>query len=68
MSTSNPTLASAPGEHYFTVVKHIGTPVGSTEVIAGVGTYVTFPPSSENTGGRKYNKDVLFFADAGPSL
>ena len=62
MST-NPTLASAPGEHCFTAVKHIGTPVGSTEVIAEVETYVTLPPSSENTAGGKYDKVVLFFAD-----
>ena len=56
------TLASAPGEHCFTAVKHTGTPTGHTEIIAGAETYVALPPGSTGTGER-FEKIILFFAD-----
>ncbi|SJL14164.1 related to dienelactone hydrolase [Armillaria ostoyae] len=57
---SSPILAGALGECCFKAVKHEGTPVGRTDIIAGVPTYISEPPSVENVQKPKV---VLYFAD-----
>ncbi|TDL17437.1 alpha/beta-hydrolase [Rickenella mellea] len=53
-------LAEAPGEHCVAGVKHSGEAKGDVEVIAGVETYVSKPPTGD---GTKFKKIILFFAD-----
>ena len=54
VDTATPTMSC---DDCFKTVAHSGTPVGHTETIAGVPTYVSEPP------GPAQNKILLFFAD-----
>ncbi|PPQ79650.1 hypothetical protein CVT24_010246 [Panaeolus cyanescens] len=65
MSTQPRVLAGSIGECCIKGVKHTGDPVGRTETIAGVETYVSDPPTSYSGPKRV----VLYFADVhGPFL
>ncbi|KZT43708.1 alpha/beta-hydrolase [Sistotremastrum suecicum HHB10207 ss-3] len=57
---SNEILASPPGDCCLKVVKHTGTPTGSTVSIGGLQTYISNPPDAFNNRGQKI---VLFFPD-----
>ncbi|KAK0222765.1 hypothetical protein EDD85DRAFT_982934 [Armillaria nabsnona] len=57
---SSPILAGSLGECCFKAVKHEGTPAGRTDIIAGVPTYLSEPPSAETV---QETKVVLYFAD-----
>ncbi|KAK0439999.1 Alpha/Beta hydrolase protein [Desarmillaria tabescens] len=58
---TSPVLAGSLGECCFTAVKHEGTPIGRTDAIAGVPTYVSEPPSGGKTAQKP--RVVLYFAD-----
>ncbi|KAK0196137.1 Alpha/Beta hydrolase protein [Armillaria mellea] len=58
---SSPILAGPLGECCFKAVKHEGTPVGRTDIIAGVPTYVSEPSSANKTVQK--TKVILYFAD-----
>lgn len=53
------TLASAPGHCCTKGFRHTGSPVGTTDIIAGVQTYVSKPKDSSS----EKKKIVLFFSD-----
>ncbi|KAJ8518990.1 hypothetical protein ONZ45_g3976 [Pleurotus djamor] len=52
-------IAGPLGDHCFTAVQHVGTPVGQIVTIAGVETYVSAPLKGNGT----YDKIILFYAD-----
>ncbi|KAK0471535.1 hypothetical protein IW261DRAFT_1667118 [Armillaria novae-zelandiae] len=57
---SSPILAGPLGECCFKAVRHEGTPVGRTDMIAGIATYVSEPGSTETV---QKTKVILYFAD-----
>ncbi|KAJ7472043.1 dienelactone hydrolase [Mycena latifolia] len=58
----SPTIAHSHCEDCFKGVKHSGTPVGKTAIIAGVPTYVSDPPSTALEAGAP-KKVILFLPD-----
>ncbi|THU90359.1 alpha/beta-hydrolase [Dendrothele bispora CBS 962.96] len=63
--TSNPAvLAGPPGDCCFSKgVKHSGTPVGRTETIGGVQTYVSEPSQSQSNNAGTAKNVILFMSD-----
>ncbi|KAH7913222.1 dienelactone hydrolase [Hygrophoropsis aurantiaca] len=58
-TTGSPVLAGAPGSCCITGVKHTGTPMGRTEQIGGMETYVSELPTQKTSR----TNIILFFAD-----
>ncbi|KAI0066733.1 alpha/beta-hydrolase [Artomyces pyxidatus] len=58
-SSNDRILAGTPGECCIKTVHHTGEPVGTTEVIGAVNTYVSYPPVRK----ERYEQILLFFAD-----
>ncbi|KAF8878404.1 Alpha/Beta hydrolase protein [Infundibulicybe gibba] len=61
MSNTSPLLAGPPSDGCFTGFKHTGTPVGRTETIAGMPTYITEPKGTNTSAGTK--RVIMFLAD-----
>ncbi|KIK60066.1 hypothetical protein GYMLUDRAFT_168638, partial [Collybiopsis luxurians FD-317 M1] len=62
MST-NRTLAGPPGDCCFKSFRHEGTPLGTKTTIADIPTYVSEPPSNDNSTSDKSRRIIIFLSD-----